>query len=264
MDAQLSALRQLACDLLDASSSSTLLLPSADEDQPSVKALTSQGLLAILRLRSTNKALVLATENVKEETSKARGSLEQARIRGNFVKYNVVRVFTLVINLDISTLRLIWLRILVPRMQDCLIDLIFFIVVVSIFSSLSIFSQADLQLQNLLFERRFYEKEIRSCQAFTSAYPDASIALSPESEFWVTADKDLVDRAKVAETSSTSGGGGDAWSVAAERSSKHVLMLCRLEHEMRLRKKVRIIYATAHCMHKYSPPVPLHPSLSIK
>lgn len=73
--------------------------------------------------------------------------------------------------------------------------------------------------QNLLYESHYYEKEIQSCRSFQSAYSDAQIALQPVEEFWATADADLVDRAR-------------------EQGSEHQLMLQRLSHEMRLRRKM--------------------------
>lgn len=103
--------------------------------------------------------------------------------------------------------------------------------------------QADLALQNLLYEKSYYEKEIQGCRNFQSAYPDSLVewhgprsqgwpsgvpardipshaegsALQPVEEFWQQCDADLREKAQ---------------------GSNHELMLQRLTHEMRLRRKM--------------------------
>jgi hypothetical protein len=42
---------------------------------------------------------------------------------------------------------------------------------------------AHLQLQNLLYEKDYYEKEIAECRGFRFSHPDAAIGLVPEAEF---------------------------------------------------------------------------------
>lgn len=42
---------------------------------------------------------------------------------------------------------------------------------------------SSLHLQNLLYEKHHYQREIRSCQSYRSAYTDAEIELIPEEEF---------------------------------------------------------------------------------
>lgn len=74
---------------------------------------------------------------------------------------------------------------------------------------------ADLVLQNLLYEKRYYEKEIAACRGYASAFPDSRIALQPETEFWA---------------------GADADAKAKASTSDHELMLQRLGYEMGLRK----------------------------
>ncbi|GAX73452.1 hypothetical protein CEUSTIGMA_g904.t1 [Chlamydomonas eustigma] len=142
MESEISNLRKIASELI------------VSKDPSSLKNITSDGLLSILRLKAANKSLAHATEELKEETSKSKGSLEAA----------------------------------------------------------------DLHLQNLLYEKQYYEKEINACRSFQSAFSDAQIALLPESEFWSSADEDLQSKAKAS--------GHD-----------HELMLQRLAHEMRLRRK---------------------------
>ena len=73
----------------------------------------------------------------------------------------------------------------------------------------------DLVLQNLLYEKRYYEKEIAACRGYVSAFPDSRIALQPEAEFWAGADEDAKTKAS---------------------TSAHELMLQRLAYEMGLRK----------------------------
>ncbi|KAG1669247.1 hypothetical protein FOA52_003284 [Chlamydomonas sp. UWO 241] len=141
MEEQLGKLRELATEL------------AAGGDAAKVKALASRGSLSLLRLRSENKSLAHGTEDLKEETAKAKAALEAD----------------------------------------------------------------DLALQNLLYEKQYYEKEVRSCRSFQSAYSDESIGLQSEAEFWETAEADMVEMAK----------GGP-----------HALMLQRLAHEMRLRKSM--------------------------
>jgi THO complex subunit 5 len=143
MESEISNLRKIASELV------------LCKDPSNVKNRTSDGLLSILRLKAANKSLAHATEDLKEETSKSKGSLEAA----------------------------------------------------------------DLQLQNLLYEKQYYEKEINACRSFQSAFPDSQIALLHESEFWSSADEDLQAKAKLT--------GND-----------HELMLQRLAHEMRLRRKM--------------------------
>ena len=81
---------------------------------------------------------------------------------------------------------------------------------------------SDLALQNLLYEKSYYEKEIAACRSFASAFSDDQIAMQPESEFWAHADPDLQAKARL---------------------SAHDLMIARLTHEMSQRKamgKVRL------------------------
>lgn len=72
--------------------------------------------------------------------------------------------------------------------------------------------QTTLQLQNLLYEKHHYEKEIRSCTSFRSEYTDDQLGLLPVKEFASTAP--------------------DLYTP----DDAHQLMLNRLEHELALRK----------------------------
>eukprot|EP00798_Chlamydomonas_sp_ICE-L_P014840 gene14840-20894_t len=79
--------------------------------------------------------------------------------------------------------------------------------------------QAGLQLQNLLYEKQYYDKEIRGCMNTKSSVTDDQIALQTEEEFWETADEDLKEKAKT-------------------KGTDHELMLQRLAHETRSRKQM--------------------------
>mmetsp|Transcript_37376 Transcript_37376/g.83177 ORF Transcript_37376/g.83177 Transcript_37376/m.83177 type:complete len:438 (+) Transcript_37376:84-1397(+) len=127
---------------------------SASSDK--FKALAAEGLLTLLRLRKNNRILAQSTEELKEDTSKAKTHLEQA----------------------------------------------------------------DLQLQNLLYEKQYYEKEIRSCRSFRSAVPDEVVSLQPVEAFWASDDEDLKQ-------------------IARDKGTEHELMLQRLAQEIRLRKKLQ-------------------------
>jgi THO complex subunit 5 len=77
---------------------------------------------------------------------------------------------------------------------------------------------ASLHLQNLLYEKHHYEKEIRACRAFRSAYTDAQLELIPPEDF--AAAEPAAAPAPAA--------------VAADEA--HALMLRRLDHELRFRQ----------------------------
>ncbi|EFN59280.1 hypothetical protein CHLNCDRAFT_137610 [Chlorella variabilis] len=72
---------------------------------------------------------------------------------------------------------------------------------------------SSLQLQNLLYERQHYEKEIGSCRGWRSAYSDEQIALVPLEEFAALCGE-----------------------LAAEEDP-HKLMLNRLAHEVSYRRQ---------------------------
>ncbi|KAL4437184.1 hypothetical protein ABPG75_004323 [Micractinium tetrahymenae] len=78
--------------------------------------------------------------------------------------------------------------------------------------------QGSLQLQNLIYERQHYEKEIASCRGWRSAYSDEQIALIPEEEFRV---HPMAAEQKLAE----------------EGTDAHQLMLNRLRHEVAYRQE---------------------------
>ena len=82
---------------------------------------------------------------------------------------------------------------------------------------------ADLTLQNLLYEKSYYEKEINACRSFASAFSDDQIGMQPEAEFWAHADPDLQAKARL---------------------SDHDLMLSRLAYEMFLRKAMSKVNAS--------------------
>lgn len=75
--------------------------------------------------------------------------------------------------------------------------------------------QSNLQLQNLLYEKQYYEKEIQACRSFTSAVADDQVNLMPEEEFYQQATSALKDGIE-----------GDP----------HKLMLSRLAHELEERR----------------------------
>ena len=75
--------------------------------------------------------------------------------------------------------------------------------------------QAHLQLQNLLYEKQYYEKEIRACRSYQSAFSDAQLGLASEEEFWQQASEECKRQAS---------------------AGPHQLMLQRLAFEMQHRK----------------------------
>lgn len=102
--------------------------------------------------------------------------------------------------------------------------------------------QADSELQNLLYERRYYESEIALCRGFMSRHSDASVSLQPVEEFWEQADEDLktkaTSRGPSDEKETMEEGGIELPAAELQRKEQHVMMLARLEHEMRLRKRL--------------------------
>lgn len=76
---------------------------------------------------------------------------------------------------------------------------------------------SSLQLQNLLYERQHYEKEISSCRSWQSAFSDEQIALVPLEEF-------------ASHPLAAEGG-------LSEESDPHQLMLNRLKHEVAYRQE---------------------------
>ena len=54
---------------------------------------------------------------------------------------------------------------------------------------------ADMTLQNLLYEKQYYEKEIATCRSFQSKVKDEVVALMPVDDFWasVNASEDCAD-----------------------------------------------------------------------
>ena len=73
--------------------------------------------------------------------------------------------------------------------------------------------QSSLQLQNLLYEKHHYEREIASCTSFRSAFPDEQLELVPVEAF-------LADPA----------------APDTPADDAHTLTLNRLEHELALRQ----------------------------
>lgn len=82
--------------------------------------------------------------------------------------------------------------------------------------------KADLTLQNLLYEKQYYEKEILSCRNFQSKVKDETVALMPAEE------------CLAALASSTDAQDRDLHAKAL--TSEHELMKARLLHENRQRK----------------------------
>ena len=77
--------------------------------------------------------------------------------------------------------------------------------------------QSSLQLQSLLYEKHHYEKEIQSCTAFRSAYPDAQLELIPAEEYAaLQATDSMMD--------------GDEEGPSSK--DPHQQMLDRLQHEL--------------------------------
>lgn len=73
--------------------------------------------------------------------------------------------------------------------------------------------QASLHLQNLIYEKHHYEKEIASCTSFRSAYSDEKLELLAADEF-----------------------AADPQAAELQTDDPHALMLNRLEHELTLRQ----------------------------
>ena len=86
--------------------------------------------------------------------------------------------------------------------------------------------KTHLALQNLLYEKAYYEREIRSCREFRSAFSDAEIALADEAEFERLAPAELLQ----APTD------GDA-------PPEHARMLNRLRFELAERKQLGVLLA---------------------
>lgn len=74
---------------------------------------------------------------------------------------------------------------------------------------------AHLQLQNLIYEKEYYEKEIHECQNFRFKHPDSAIGLVPVEQFLASAGPEVLERI------------GD---------DPHKLMLERLRDELSQRK----------------------------
>lgn len=108
--------------------------------------------------------------------------------------------------------------------------------------------KADSELQNLLYERRYYESEIKLCRGFNSKYSDASVNLQDEARFWEEADEDLKEVARAASPNAQPQDGMEIEEEGSlkltlrekERAYMHVLMLQRLEHEMRQRRQMAL------------------------
>ncbi len=75
--------------------------------------------------------------------------------------------------------------------------------------------QTHLQLQNLLYEKEYYQKEIRECQNCRSKHPDSAIGMVPVEQFLQTASAETLEKI------------GD---------NQHLLMLERLGQELAQRK----------------------------
>jgi len=73
--------------------------------------------------------------------------------------------------------------------------------------------QSSLQLQNLLYEKHHYEKEIEACTSFRSAFPEEKLELSGLAEF-----------------------AADPQATDLQTDDPHQLMLNRLKHELALRQ----------------------------
>lgn len=82
--------------------------------------------------------------------------------------------------------------------------------------------QSDLVLQNLLYEKQYYVKEIMACRAFQSKVKDEAVALMPVEDFFAS----LTDSAE------------DQALKEKALSNEHELMKARLVHENRLRKQL--------------------------
>eukprot|EP00887_Chlorella_sp_A99_P005185 scaffold1.g5185.t1 len=76
--------------------------------------------------------------------------------------------------------------------------------------------QSSLQLQNLLYEKQRYEKEIASCRAFKSAYTKQQLELLPESKFLSI--KGIRD-------------------ICSPEAGAHRMMMHRLAHELTWRQQ---------------------------
>lgn len=85
---------------------------------------------------------------------------------------------------------------------------------------------SDSTLQNLLYERGYYEKEIRESRSFVSKVPDLEVALMPEPEFRTSL---------AADPPSSSGEEAEMLSRMAASGDDHEVMKARLIHEHKLR-----------------------------
>jgi THO complex subunit 5 len=149
MEAELAALRQLAISL-------ATLKRQGHNDQASVQDLALKGQLQLLAVKEAHKRKCLQVEDMKEETARAKQSLEAS----------------------------------------------------------------DLALQNLLYEKQYYEKEIFTCRSFKSKVPEEAVDLMPVEQFWAS----LSDSPE------------DAQTRAKAKSSDHELMKQRLVHENNQRR----------------------------
>lgn len=77
--------------------------------------------------------------------------------------------------------------------------------------------QSNLQLQNLQYEKQYYEREIRACNSFASAFSDEQIGLMSVQDFMKCAPRELTEGIE---------------------NDEHKLMLNRLAHELQLRKEL--------------------------
>ncbi len=84
---------------------------------------------------------------------------------------------------------------------------------------------SDSTLQNLLYEKGYYEKEILACRSFVSKVKDEAVALMPEAQFW--------------QAVQSSGATPEEQELAAlAAQSAHELAKARLVHEQRLRQQL--------------------------
>lgn len=104
---------------------------------------------------------------------------------------------------------------------------------------------SSLHLQNLLYQKNHYQREIQACRSYASAYSDAELELVTEEEYLrdaeVQQDENPNNEKVVAESmedkSEAEEGALEAMDVEEnEEDQEHVMRLRRLRHEVHRRK----------------------------
>ncbi|KAL6763310.1 Fms-interacting protein-domain-containing protein [Haematococcus lacustris] len=147
METELASLRKLVVSMAT--------LKRQQPQSPHLRELAAEATLQLLLIKEENKRLCMHVEDLKEQTTRSKQSLEAS----------------------------------------------------------------DLTLQNLLYEKSYYEKEIFTCRSFRSKVTDEAVALMPLDQFWAS----LTDSPE------------DQEMRAKAQGNEHELMKQRLVHENRQR-----------------------------